>query len=56
MATFPTVLKKRTYVEEEEAEEKGEEKGEEREEIGERRRREGGGRVAKEIEREQEHK
>ena len=35
---------------------KNEEKGEEREEIGERRRREGGGRVAKEIEREQEHK
>ena len=52
MATFPTVLKKRTYVEEEEAEKKGEE----REEIGERRTREGGGRVAKEIEREQEHK
>ena len=52
MATFPTVLKKKTYVEEEEAEKKGEE----REEIGERRTREGGGRVAKEIEREQEHK
>ena len=52
MATFPTVLKKRTYVEEEEAEEKGEE----REEIGERRRKEGGGRVGKGIEREQEHK
>lgn len=52
MATFPTVLKKRIYVEEEEAEEKGEE----REEIGERRRREGGGRVGKGIEREQEHK
>ena len=52
MATFPTVLTKRTYVEEEEAEEKGEE----RVEIGERRRKEGGGRVGKGIEREQEHK
>lgn len=51
MATFPTELKKRTYVEEEEEEEKGEEG----EEIRERRRREGGGRVGKGTEREQEH-